>query len=252
MKFYFQNYKKYIFLISVLGLLLFAFTFLYNGERETLAQEEMIWECEEEIPIGEAIDESIAMINSILSNADSMLSKGGQQVAAANRIYNIDLPGACQASNCQTDCDSYTYRCNPHPCDPDDPDGPTCWDRCRTCDISACTGNACPTDLLNEASTQVNQIVGLYPQILANAAVINQEVGKRDDIIAKLEEARTALAECATPASGYTAEEESQLLQTLFSCTEAKYQRILTEEQENCYVGAYSPNFFCCRPVPAQ
>ena len=248
----FQNYKKIIFLLSLLGSLFFAFVFFYNQNREIRAQgeEELVWNCGDEIPIGEAIDETLAMLKIILDNADAMLNKAGQQVAAANQIYNLPLPDACQAGNCSSSCNLVTYDCPPSfPCDPADPFGPVCWSTCTRCDISPCAGSACPPDLLAELSSQVGLISALYPQILAHRNEIHNAMNRRPGIIAKLESARGPLEECATPASGYTEEEEVQVLRTLFSCEEAKFLKLLPEDRENCYLSPTATNFFCCRPV---
>lgn len=295
MKFYFQNYKKFIFLVLFLGLLLFTFAFLYNKEKETLAQEEFVLDCGEEIPIGEAIDESLVMIKNILDASGAMLAAGGGQIAAVNQIYESGLPDQCRAENCDTGCDRTSELiCTPVSecncitvsacggvggscppgvenctiwCVPDLQGGEICapcWNEttCDTdcppdcewvvnCNIRACTGNACPVDLFNETMSQLSQVVSLYPSIAANAAVINQEVGKRDDIIAKLNEARTALEQCATPASGFVPEETLQLLEGLISCEEANWLKILPAESEKCNPDRedYHPkNFLCCVP----
>lgn len=286
MKFHFQNYKKIIFLLSILGLLFFAFTFPYNKEEGTLAQGEIIWDCGEEIPIGEAIDEAIALVNTVTSNADQMLIRGGQQVASAYTIYGLDLPNECKAENCTSGCTnsvvstsfstcppcaSSTVHENPgDPCPP----GEICvwhqpfgvsgpldhwdWQACSscsilvdTCTIDSCTGDACDPALMATAAANVSQISALYPLILANEAAINAAIATRPGIITKLDEAREALANCATPASDYDIEEEEevQVTKVAVSCTEAKYLRILSEDSESCYEGTYSPNFFCCRPV---
>ena len=272
----FKNYKKFIFFGSIImGVLLLSFAFVYNNTKEkALAQEEFVWECGNEIPIGEAMDETLDMIKKILDNTDALLAAGGQQARAVNQIQEIDLPGECRAANCQTGCNiSSREECTTQRiCDGSCPPGAIncrqegetcvdflgmplcspryCWDEttCQQvpqCNISPCTGNACPPDLVGQATGKAGEISALAGEISARAATIAAQIPRRAPILAKLEEARGELETCATPASGYEAEEESQLLQTLFSCEEAKFQRILSDEQESCY----PTNFFCCRPV---
>ncbi|MCH8741348.1 hypothetical protein IH779_00320 [Patescibacteria group bacterium] len=271
MKFHFQKYKKFIFLLSILVLLLFAFTFPYNKEEGTLAQGEVIWDCGEEIPIGEALDEAIVLVNTVTSNADQMLSRGGQQVASAYTIHGLDLPNECKAENCQAGCDvTYHTECttNEH-CGSSCPPGESCTEEeiclpflgaplCSTeycwqettcqqvsqCNISPCTGDACDPALMAEAAANVSQISALYPLILANEAAINAAIATRPGIIAKLEAARTALEQCALPASGYVAGETVQLIETIVTCENAKFYKILPAGQD-C---SNPRNFFCCRP----
>lgn len=297
-----KKYKKFIFLLLIVGLLFFSFLLFYNKEEEILAQEEFVWECGEEIPIGEAIDGSIFMLYAILNSADKILEATGGQLAAVNQISQIPIPQECKAERCETGCDTSTgdicHWESPHcttatitlspgvPCPPFVPEdecievcpmgvcGPPlgyfyyeqvtciCPDNtevdpssmCQvcedvvTCEVRDCSGNACPPDLLASTVSNIWQISNLYSGIPHNVEVIENAVGARDAIIDKLEQAREQLAECATPASGYVEEEEIQRLETLFSCEEAEFLRILPEEQEGCYPS----NYFCCKPVEIQ
>lgn len=294
MKAYFQNHQKTIFLLFCIILLSIVFVFSYNKEKEISADEQLIWDCGEEIPIGEAVDEAIALVNTVTSNADQMLVRGGQQVAAAYRTSEIDLPGECKADNCNTGCTEsvtdtdfndcaicppvITHHTAPRAINPTCPAPPgipcslmppvLCvpplymgcnweWDEtsCEctipvtNCTIDVCSGSPCPADLIIEAVNNVGLISELHPLIIDNAAAINAAIAMRPGIIDKLNDAREELAECATPASGYEAEEIEDLVQVLISCPEAKYLRILSEDQEDCYKGTYSPNFFCCKPT---
>lgn len=210
----FQKYQKLIFVLSIIGLLSLAFVFFYNDnkKREVAAQEDFVLDCGEEIPIGEATDEALQMVNNIVINSEEILSRSGQQVRLANRIDEMDITVQCLPGNCTT--------------------------------LQGCTGNACPTDLLTELADSANRIQSLYPRIQANKDAIHDEIDKRDDILDKLTAAREMLDECATPASGYVPEETLQLIEGLVSCENAKFYKILPEDKENCYPS----NFFCCRP----
>ncbi|KKN97126.1 hypothetical protein LCGC14_0160840 [marine sediment metagenome] len=113
------------------------------------------------------------------------------------------------------------------------------------CGISSCTGNACPIDAIVELGDQRAIIYIRSLQIANYAAAINTEVQKAPGLRAMLEKARIGLAACTTPASGYEPTEEVQLVETLVSCDEAKWLRMLSDDQEECYL----TNFFCCEPI---
>ena len=117
------------------------------------------------------------------------------------------------------------------------------------CDIIECNGNACPIDAIVELGDQRSIIVFEgdpdWGQIKNYANAINAEVQKAPGLQMLLEKARIGLKNCATPASGYEPAEEVQLLETLVSCQEAKWLRMLSEDQDNCY----NSNFFCCLPI---
>src|SRR4030042_358432 len=113
----FKKYKKIIFLAAILGITSFAFVFFYNREGAISAQKQWEWICQDEemevimqyfeegeIPIGEAADGTLAMAKEIIRNYDLMLPAAGQIVVAANKIYDLPLPDACSADNCDTGC----------------------------------------------------------------------------------------------------------------------------------------------------
>lgn len=354
-----------------------------------------------EIPIGEAMDGTLAMAKEIIRNYDEMLPAGGELVAAANSVYELPLPEECKAENCDTDCwmsyekncwgecgevtvfetkcamgscpgetcnvecddfervclagvpcpagalhcdcasipgtccwdDPITCDCGPPgSCDPASPfchkimDDPETWcwgpDNCDTncqevctppadafcqwfgarcccttselkdackcgdacppgepfcfdvgsqtkcwgdnecfdkaiggaceekcdeqfdCGIAPCVGDACPADAINELAS-LNVIIGARASKIArHADAIKAEVAKAPGLRDLLEQARLGLKMCTTPASGYQPSEAVQKVLTLVSCSEAKWFKMLSEDQEDCY----SSNFFCCKP----
>ena len=372
-----KNYKKIIFLAAVLGIISFAFVFFYNEEGTILAQKQWEWICQDEemevimqhfeegeIPIGEAADGTLAMAKEIIRNYDLMLPAGGQLVAAANAVYDLDLPGACRAERCNSDCNVDIYSCNSFDCNcievcgevceevcetpcttiercrsseldcendrpplsvcqeqteiicvdvercrdteaeclaikPDDetcdkvqkevlPGGfilwhwcfdeemcdpvsewcweeeecdtfcwdecedvcettcETCWQTCYDCNIDACGGEPCPTDLTDELKRLLNDIINPKASAISSyAKAINDEVQKAPGFMDLLRKARLGLKECATPASGYEPSEAVQLIESLISCEETKFFKVLSQDQEDCYLS----NFFCCEPV---
>lgn len=121
----------------------------------------------------------------------------------------------------------------------------TCWQTCYDCDIYPCTGNACPMDAIVELGDQRAIITTRALQIAGYQAAINTEVQKAPGLRNMLEKARIGLAACVTPASGYEPTEEVQLVETLVSCDEAKWLKMLSDDQEDCYL----TNFFCCEPI---
>jgi hypothetical protein len=96
--------------------LIFLFI-IYNQKREAKAQEEQVMlVCDgDEIPIGEAIDETLTVGHNIINESQKMIDASLVQINAANEL--LALADQCKAENCDTDCDAYTYQCNPHPCE---------------------------------------------------------------------------------------------------------------------------------------
>lgn len=278
-----KKYQKIVFFLIV-AFLFIGFGLFYNQNRETLAQEELIWQCGEEIPIGEAIDETLAFALAILTQSQIVVSSSLAQANAAGEL--AELPEQCRAENCNTGCiitssDVEANTC-PDPCPSQTesrcgdigepcPPGEDCTDFCvslgecaycwdeeicepctiteTTCEVLHCSGEACP---FGEISNKVSQIQNYYSRIsAANAEIGRLIIEDRPPILVKLNEARVALSNCATPASGYTPEEAIQLPQTVFSCEEVNYLRILPDVQD-CdpdNVDYHPGNFICCRPT---
>lgn len=232
-----KNYLKIISVFIFLILLCFGFVLLYNKNREVLAQERIEnFRCKE-IPIGEATEEALAFGKAILAQLENIMSASAQQTRAADTL--ADIPPQCQADNCDTGCNEYTYDCNCKPCDPNNPDSPTCCETCYACEVLPCSGQACPPygHLVAEIQAAYNQIDAAQKEIVR---LIEEE---REPILDKLNEARPELAKCATPAWTLWAPTEPSDIKTVIMCREADFL-LLLERGEKCQSRI---NFLCCQ-----
>jgi hypothetical protein len=220
---FFRKHQR-IFPLLILVLLGFSFGIFYNQNKKALAQEPRALQCGEEIPLGEAIDETLNFASAILEQSQTVVTSSLAQVSTAREL--TDVPDQCQAENCDTDC---RLEC----VEPDPNNG------ClrQECIIPPCSGQACPP--FEEILTEIQNY---YSQINDANEIIKQLIKEdRQPIIDKLNKARKELRNCVTPAQAYLSEEEAKEAEWLISCQEAKYLQIL-EEGEICYPN----NFFCC------
>jgi len=131
--------------------LIFLFI-IYNQRREAKAQEEqVVLVCDgDEIPIGEAIDETLAVGHTIINESQKMIVSSSAEIDEANKL--LALADQCKAENCDTGCDSGTttvdspcmvagpfggplVACAPWNCSPNS-------DGCYPCNV-ACWGLIC-------------------------------------------------------------------------------------------------------------
>jgi|GEM_PF-4974401 len=219
----FRKHQK-IFLLLFLVLLFFGFALLYNHNKKILAQEARSIQCGEEMPLGEAVDETLAFALALLEQSQIVVSSSLAQVDAAERL--AEIPGQCQATNCTADCHLE--------CVEPDPDNGCLREEC----ISSCSGQPCPPfdTILAEIQDYYNQVNAANDEI---RRLIDED---RQPIVDKLNEARNGLEECVNPAEAYLSEEEAKEMKGLVTCQEAKYLRLLAEGQ-SCYIN----NFFCCQ-----
>jgi len=205
--------------------LIFLFI-IYNQKREAKAQEEQVMLiCDgDEIPIGEAIDETLAVGHDIIDNSQKMINSSLDEIAAANKL--LDLADQCSSTGCSSGCDYADT-------DDDEVDD--------QCTVRGCSGTACP-EVKNDAQGLLTQIQNSYSRIVTSKNAIDAEIAKRPGIIAKLEEARAELPKCVTPAGELT-EAEAKEAQTLYTCKEALYERALPSEKTEC---DNLKNFICC------
>jgi len=206
--------------------LIFLFI-IYNQKRETKAQEEQVMlVCDgDEIPIGEAIDETLAVGHNIINESQKMINSSLVEINAANDL--LTLVDQCTVANCNSGGCSYA-----------DTDGDSVNDQCI---VQGCSGTACPVEK-DLAQNDLNQIEIAYSGIVTSKNAIDAEIAKRPGIIAKLEEARAELPKCVTPAGELT-EAEAKEAQTLYTCKEALYERALPSGKTEC---DNLKNFICC------
>ncbi|MFC1629961.1 hypothetical protein ACFL06_00300 [Patescibacteria group bacterium] len=221
-----------LFILLFLGLGLF-----YNQEKKTLAQEEIIFGCGDEIPLGEAIDEAVDFGVQIDANIQAILSASTTQVNSAESLYEI--PDECKAVNCSTVCNIFNNSYQ----------DPCCWeiDVCQPCtvteqlcEVNDCTGTPCP-----DTSSLMGQIESSYNFInAAKGAIEGLITNKRPEIVDEdgslLEITRDELEKCVV--SDDKLVDWEIIGEILLPCDEAKYERLL-EEGEICYPN----NFFCCQ-----
>lgn len=107
------------------------------------------------------------------------------------------------------------------------------------CEVS-CAGDPCPSDIKD--LDLIGQITDAFDKISDIKTILEEITITKDEVLAKLEKARKELAKCVTPAGAYDPERAVEEIKLLYTCQAAKYLRILTEEQEKCYIN----NFLCC------
>jgi len=223
----FKKSKKILFLLLIFGFLFFFLNLFYNQNRKSEAQEvELV--CEgDEIPLGEVLDEALALAKVINDNVQTIYKSSLSQIDKAKSLF--DFPDQCTVDNCQTSCNKS--------CPDQDADG-VCDPEEKQCTVNPCSGNPCPP----EAENLVNQIQNYYNQIADAKGKIDGAVLKREEVIEKLGKVRKELAKCVTPAGELT-EAEAREAKTLFTCQEAKYQRALPSGKTDC---DNPNNFVCC------
>jgi len=221
-------FPKIIFPLLVFTLLFFFFVLVYNHNKETKAQEVGLVCDEEEIPIGEALEEARKLASAITGNSQAMFNSALSQIEAAKDL--LTLADQCSSDNCNTDCNRW--------CIDADGDG-ICSDDEWNCEISDCSGNPCPPEIVGKALT-----IGLaYLQIENSKKAIEDVIANRDEILDKLKEAREELEKCVTPAGELT-EAEAREARTLIPCHEIKLQGALPGDKEDC---DNPNNFYCCQ-----
>ena len=238
--------RRSVFILLFISLFLLV-GFLYNQNKEAAAQEGEIW-CEDpEIPVGLSIDQALDFSFKLSANLQALLASSIDQTRTAESLLN--LADQCQAGNCNTSCDQI--------CAETDDDG-ICID--WECEISSCAGEPCPS---GEISAQFQAVEQSYQQIKNRKRAIDDLLDKKEDydkkpfcpsvcgeltkrelILQLLEESRKGLGNCVTPAGVYEAGSAIQEIEILYSCQEARYLGILTNQQDRCYPN----NFFCCYP----
>lgn len=204
--------------------LIFLFI-IYNQKREARAQEEQVMlVCDgDEIPIGEAIDETLAVGHDIIDNSQKMIDESLAEIDAAKEL--LELADQCTAANCHSGGCIYA-----------DTDGDGVDDQCT---VQPCSGEACPTE---EIQAALAKIESSYSEIKKSKEAIDADIGKRGEILNKLEKAREELPKCVTPAGELT-EAEAKEAQTLYTCKEALYERALPSGKADC---DNLKNFICC------
>jgi hypothetical protein len=109
-------YLKFIITLIIVFLVLSGFVvFLKNPKAETLAQSEII--CDKKIPIGEAMDETIELLDPIFQELQRIHQTIPNQITAAREMLNVlgniatdtetgevKLPENCDISNCMPVC----------------------------------------------------------------------------------------------------------------------------------------------------
>ena len=226
-----KTLKTSFFFLAFAALLLVSVLF-YNqgnkriGDREVMAEEAKVTlVCDgEEIPLGDIMAESFQMGDTIENNTEIIMKTSTEQVSAAEQLYR--LPEQCTDANCTTNCHEHCHT---------DIEGTT---HC-TCDMPTCGGDACPWGAI---STQVSKIESLYNTINNSKRIIDETVAKRPDLIQRLNAVRAELAKCVTPGSLELEEGEIKDAKALYTCQEAKLQRALPEDKEDCHPN----NLFCC------
>lgn len=113
-------FQKIIFslLISILFFLLL--NFLYNKNEAVLAQEGEGVVCREEVPSGEAIDETEKISKEIIANIDKMTRAYLDQENAARELIILTNEENCSSENCKTDnrrCEVNGCPCLLEPCE---------------------------------------------------------------------------------------------------------------------------------------
>jgi hypothetical protein len=224
-----KKINRKIFVTTGLLFLIMPLIFLfiiYNQKKEAKAQEEqVILVCDgDEIPIGEAIDETLAVGHDIINESQKMIDSSSDEIAAANQLLN--LVDRCSATGCSSGCD-YADTNN---------DGID--DQCA---VRGCSGTACP-EVKNDAQDVLTQIGNIYLQIENSKNAIDSDIGERGEILDKLEKSREELPKCVTPAGELT-EAEAKEAQTLYTCKEALYERALPSGKTDC---DNPKNFICC------
>lgn len=135
---YLRKLPKIFFLLFLL-LLFFGFGLLYNDKKEGLAQERAFMECEEEIPIGEIIEETFQFVKEVNQNVQTIYSTAPTQIGAAKTL--AQLPEECKAENCDTNCEmEYKLDCKGE-CDDVTVDDDDCSLDPDECPFQNCTGS---------------------------------------------------------------------------------------------------------------
>ena len=242
------------------GFLSFGFYLFYNQNKGALAQEEeigQILKCEEEIPIGLAIDETVFTAKAISENLEAAMRLSTEQAMAAEKLFQ--LPEECKAENCQANCH---WECGKR-----DPDTGDCLE--WNCVKSPCRGDACP---VGQIIAQLNAIEGTYNSIndayqeirdIINTPIISLpvlgDVSKTEYVNYLLNISREKMRNCVASADFFLGGEIWG--GWLLKCDEVAYQGLLPREkmtvcrdaQEYIQMSAderkkccYVNNFFCC------
>jgi hypothetical protein len=256
-----------LFLIIICSLFLGPDLF-YNQNEKIFAVEEnegvtgeepwRTLKCEEEIPIGLAIDEAFSVAKEVADSLNQIMTLSSSQIREAEELF--DLPNQCKAEgNCTSNCHEH--------CSDTDGDGE---DECN-CDQPDCTGTPCPTAIatkasliegyyndINTAYKKIDDTINL-PAYTVNVGIATLEVSKADLVHGLLEDSREKMSSCVVSAE-VTAEDISGGI--LLKCDEADVQGALSEDRKGvcsdaqqylqmtneqkkscCYVN----NFFCCQ-----
>lgn len=174
MKYIFSEKKLTLKTIFILFLFIsvFVFTNLLYNQKNVLADDEMFageLDCGKEIPLGEAMEKSHELLDSLIQELESIYANAFSQIKAAEEMIN--LANQCDLSACQpVNCGSYqtSYACPP--ClvlrDPNDPImGCLQWSTCysQNChNPSPCEGKVCPEQ---EIQSEFNKAESAYNSI---------------------------------------------------------------------------------------
>ncbi|MBI4123095.1 MAG: hypothetical protein HY458_01885 [Parcubacteria group bacterium] len=241
---------------------------------EALAQEfsdELVCQ-EKEIPVGEVVVQSGDLVRQVGNALHSMRTNYLRQKTAVDKL--LELPDRCNVNACRSSC---TPEVVGSKCDGKTDEKGKCQGTSTpiyACRASACAGSPCPT---SEIQDQVAKIIAAHESTVQANGMIAAPFGEkipspfvtaeycgsqqcavdygpfgcqqkcqkqpwREHILLNLKEARQGLEACVTPANFYDTGESEQDVDILISCQEARFEKVLSEKQEQCF----NNNFFCC------
>ena len=263
-----KKVKKVLISWLLVSSLLFSLVLFYNKDNkkcEVSAQENGTVICGEEIPIGEALEETFELSGSIRDELFSIEQLISQQIEASEAM--IDLANQCDINKCQPVCHFVSVPCGEE------------GEMCQVCQAENCAGQICPE---NEIKTEFDKISEASGKIKNSRKKIKSLIDdkqwvwcwgwdclpgefktKTEIIQEKLDKSREEFDECFLTKEGWEAvgrgESIGKILAPCNQATDAHFIKKLSKECEDvCEVNPESPecqecakcksdgNFVCC------
>ncbi len=248
-----------------LGILIF-FSFGYNQKTEfidhALAQKVESVCPGKEIPVRNLIEETSTFQGKIVTSLLQISSASRAQIQESEVLFGLE--NEAKAENCISSCQKVCVKDGKFDCLE------------YACVANSCTGDPVSKDAKAKIVNQLAKVNEQYEQVKNANVAIQSLLAKnvaspfakncsatcepggdgrgctqeciwttaRKHILNTLAQTRRALQACVTPVNPQTSKEEIiQRTDTIYSCQEAKFLKILNDAQQQCQTN----NFFCCQ-----
>lgn len=269
--------KKFLLKTTIAFSCFAAFFLFFSAQAQENKSKESV-SCNQEIPIGEIMEETTGFMGKVRSDAIGLQSLLKQEIAASEQL--ISSVQSCDVKKCVPSCDIKSYSL---------PDGQGGAKTFSSCEANECKGEICPENKINSDFARIKSI---YEEIEASQKEAKNSIEKKDfsfslkpyynplfplpllilpdiknktrseTIQAKLDASRGFFDACfSTPQEWQEVMEGSKIGKTLLSCIESLdfVKDDLSEDcKDSCLkdpkgdkctecLGCKSPgNYFCC------